>query len=79
MPASKKLACAVALALCGVADFAAAAPQQADPAQDAARQDAMPVLPLQGAPQPPQQTATPPDQGLPQDQGIEPLGPPNIP
>lgn len=74
MPASSLLARCVALALLGATGYAAAAPQ-VDPTQNAAQQnaaqDAMPVLP--------QQTATPPDQGAAQDQGIEPLGPPIIP
>lgn len=80
MPASKMLARAIALALLGITGFAVAAPQQVDPTQNTAQQNtAQGVEPLAPEPVPPQQTATPPDQGLPQDQGIEPLGPPNIP
>ncbi|HET7557928.1 MAG TPA: hypothetical protein VFK08_07615, partial [Rhodanobacteraceae bacterium] len=74
--APKTLACAIALALCGFAELATAAPQ-VDPAQNAAQQNAAQgLVPL---PQNPQQTATPPDQGEPQDQGIEPRGPPVVP
>lgn len=75
MPASKLLARAIALALLGVAGAALAAPQfdptQNTTPQDAAAQDAMPVLPQQTAPQPP---PPPPEQ-----EGVEPIGPPNIP
>jgi hypothetical protein len=78
MPAPKTLACAIALALCGFAELAMAAPQQVDPTQNAAQQNAQDIVPLEPQ-QNPRQTATPPDQGLPQDQGIEPLGPPEIP
>lgn len=81
MPAPKMLARAVALALLGITSFAAAAPQQYDPDQNTAQQDAaqgiVPLPPPQAMA--PQQTATPPDQGEAQDQGIEPLGPPVIP
>lgn len=78
MPAPKTLACAIALALCGFAELAMAAPQ-VDPTQNAAQQNAaQDILPLPQA-QNPQQTATPPNQGEPQDQGIEPLGPPVVP
>jgi hypothetical protein len=77
MPAPKTLACAIALALCGFADLAMAAPQQVDTTQNAAQQNAaqdiVPLLPQQT----PQQTATPPNQG--EEADIEPLGPPVIP
>lgn len=79
MPAPTLLARCVALALLGATGYAVAAPQ-VDPTQNAAQQNAaQEATPLLPQPPPPQQTATPPDQGLPQDQGIEPLGPPNIP
>lgn len=78
MPAPKTLACAIALALCGFAELAIAAPQ-VDPTQNAAQQNAAQGLVPLPQPQNPQQTATPPNQGEPQDEGIEPLGPPVIP
>jgi hypothetical protein len=79
MPASTLLARCVALALLGATGFAVAAPQ-ADPTQNTAQQDAaQDAIPLLPQPVMPQQTATPPNQGQAQDQGIEPIGPPNIP
>jgi hypothetical protein len=78
MPAPTLLARCVALALLGATSCAMAAPQ-VDPTQNAAQQNAaegaIPILPQTA----PQQTATPPNQGEAQDQGIEPIGPPNIP
>lgn len=78
MPASKMLARAIALALLGITGFAVAAPQL-DPTQNTAQQNAaegiVPLVPQQN----PQQTATPPNRGPEQDEGIEPLGPPVIP
>lgn len=79
MPAPTLLARCVALALMGATGYAVAAPQ-ADQAQNTAQQNAdqgvTPLLPQQ---QTPRQTATPPNQGQDQDQGIEPIGPPNVP
>ena len=75
MPAPTLLARCVALALLGATGYATAAPQvdpTQNPAQQNAAQDAMPLLPVQNAPQPP--PPPPPEQ-----EDIEPIGPPNIP